>query len=311
MMKSESELISVIVPVYNVEPYMERCIDSIINQSYENLEIILVDDGSTDKSGEICDAYEKIDTRVRVFHKRNGGLSSARNSGLEIASGKYIGFVDSDDYIAPDMYEALYRHMSDDVDFVCCGIVRIDRKGHRTMTGHASGKAVCMDNVQAVKELLLRRYLAFSACDKLCRKEVIREIGFPDDRVCEDLPYTYRLVKRCRKVVNIGSCKYYYCYRSDSISRTPFYGRRIDYVLFARDILRDVRNCYPLLRKEAEYLYVVNIMSMIDSINESPNKGDYKSMRKRMVKAVKRMLLLIILNPVISNGMKVECIKLR
>ncbi|MDE6946071.1 MAG: glycosyltransferase, partial [Anaeroplasmataceae bacterium] len=109
-------IISVIVPIYNTEPYLNRCIDSIIKQTYRNLEIILVNDGSTDRSGEICDAYEKADNRVKVIHKRNGGLSSARNSGLEILNGKYIGFVDSDDYIAADMYETLLACMDDDVD---------------------------------------------------------------------------------------------------------------------------------------------------------------------------------------------------
>lgn len=308
-MESESELISVIVPVYNVELYLERCIDSIINQTYENLEIILVDDGSTDKSGEICDAYEKKDIRVRVLHKRNGGLSSARNSGLKIASGKYIGFVDSDDYIALDMYETLYRYMSEEVDLVCCGIVNIDQKGRKTITGH-TGKVVYMDNVQAVMELLLRRYLAFSACDKLCRKEAIRKIGFPDGRICEDLPFTYNLVKGSKKVVNIGKCKYFYCYRCDSISHKMFYGRRIDYVLFARDIMRDVWLCYPSLRKEAEFLYVVNIIGTIDSIDESLNKDNNEFIRKRLVKVVRRMFLSIIFHSLLSKELKIRCIKL-
>lgn len=102
-------LISIIVPIYNVELYLEKCIESIINQTYKNLEIILVDDGSTDSCGKICDEYAKKDNRIKVIHKINGGLSDARNKGMEIAKGKYIGFVDGDDYVASDMYETLYK----------------------------------------------------------------------------------------------------------------------------------------------------------------------------------------------------------
>lgn len=309
-MKCEQRLISVIVPVFNVELYLERCIDSISAQTYKNLEIILIDDGSTDRSGEICDAYVKKDSRVRVCHKCNGGLSSARNIGLDMAEGEYIGFVDSDDYIAPDMYDSLYSFMSEDVDLVSCGIVRIDKRGHKTVTGDARGP-VYLDNVESVRELLLRRYLAFSACDKLMKKKIVGELRFPENRVCEDLPFSYNVVKRCKKIVNIGNCKYFYSYRSDSISRRPFYARRIDYVLFAGDILRDVRSRYPSLRKEAELLYIINMISIIDSINDSSNAGDYEYMHKRLVKAVKKMILIIFFNPLIPCELKKRCIQLK
>ena len=103
------ELISIIVPVYNVEKYVEKCINSIINQTYKNLQIILVDDGSKDNSGKICDEFKLKDNRIEVIHKNNGGLSDARNAGLKLAKGDYIGFVDSDDYIEADMYETLYN----------------------------------------------------------------------------------------------------------------------------------------------------------------------------------------------------------
>ena len=104
-----NEKISIIVPVYNVEKYLKKCIDSIVNQTYKNLEIILVDDGATDRSGEICDELAKLDNRIKVYHKKNGGLSDARNYGVERATGSYVGFVDSDDYIDAEMYEKLYE----------------------------------------------------------------------------------------------------------------------------------------------------------------------------------------------------------
>ena len=122
----ELPLISVIVPVYKVEKYLNQCIESVLAQTYQNLEIILVDDGSPDRSGEICEEYAKKDTRIRVLHKSNGGLSTARNTGLQIISGAYIAFLDSDDYLAPDMYETLYRELiENDADIAVCGFVKI------------------------------------------------------------------------------------------------------------------------------------------------------------------------------------------
>ena len=121
MSSYENELVSIIVPVYNVEQYLEKCVNSIINQSYKNLEIILVDDGATDNSGKICDELAKLDNRIKVYHKENGGLSDARNYGVERATGEYIGFVDSDDYIDPKMYEKLYEAIKkENVDVVEC-----------------------------------------------------------------------------------------------------------------------------------------------------------------------------------------------
>lgn len=309
-MKYETELISIIVPVYNVERYLERCVDSIINQTYRNLEIILVDDGSTDKSSEICDRYEKKDNRVRVLHKRNGGAASARNKGLEVATGEYIGFVDSDDYIASDMYEALYRHMREDVDVVTCGMVYIDRSGHKKKY-YCTKEMVCFDNIQSLRELLCQRYLVFSPCDKLFKKKAIGKIRYPNNRVCEDLLFIYNVVKDCNNIINIGECKYYYIYRENSVSRKMFYARRMDYVLFARDILKDVSVRYPSLRKEAELLYVKNTMDIINQINKSPNKSSYEYMRKRLVKVIRKMLLLIILNPHITYEQKIKCILLK
>lgn len=117
----EEGMISVIIPVYNVEPYLRKCLDSVICQTYRNLDIIVVDDGSTDDSGQICDEYQNMDDRIRVFHKKNEGLSSARNLGLQYVKGEYIGFVDSDDFIDEDMYESMLHEMKEDVDIVICG----------------------------------------------------------------------------------------------------------------------------------------------------------------------------------------------
>lgn len=307
-MERKNGLISVIVPVYNVESYLEKCIDSIIHQTYKNLEIILVDDGSTDNSGKICDVYKEKDSRIKVIHKQNRGLSSARNCGLEIAKGEYIGFVDGDDYIAEDMYALLNNHMKDDVGIVSCKIAYVDQ-GHVKAPNSASGLMI-MDNVQAIREVLRVRYLNISACDKLYRRETIGNIKFSVGRTSEDLPFIYNVVKNCKYVINIGEYKYFYCYRENSISHKSFFIRRIDYALFARDILKDVNVEYPMLRKEAEARYILNLISVAASIKESPDRKQYAYLRKRFVKVIRRMKLRILVNPELTFEQKISCITL-
>lgn len=298
--------ISVIVPIYNTEPYLKKCIDSIIGQTYRNLEIILVDDGATDGSGEICDVYQKTDKRVKVIHKQNGGLSSARNSGLEIAKGEYIGFVDSDDYVAADMYESLITCMYDEVDIVTCGSCQVYpsnvRKPKRKK--HCAHKNIKYSTGEMIEELLKGDLFSYSVCEKLFRKELFNGIRFPFGRISEDLPVTYALFKKCRNVVNIGEAKYYQFRREDSISRKDFYFRRIDNVLFHRDILQDIEKEYPQFRDIAEANYINSIVRRVGEIRESKDRAMYRELEKRLVKVLKRMQVRIIFNKYLNRRQK-------
>lgn len=299
-------IISVIVPIYNVEPYLNKCIDSIIGQTYKDLEIILVDDGSTDRSGEVCDAYEKADKRVRVIHKQNGGAASARNSGLEIAIGKYIGFVDSDDYVAVDMYEALMNCLADDVDIVTCGRFFVYPPGIRKpkRKKHCTHKKTKYNTEQAIEELLKGELFSYGVYEKLYRKELFTDVRFPRGRVSEDLPVTYALFKKCRNVVNIGEAKYYQFRREDSISRRDFFFRRIDNVLFYRDILEDIKKEYPQFRDIAEANYVSSVVGRIGEIRESKDRALYRELEKRLVKVLKRMQIRIVFNSYLNRLQK-------
>lgn len=302
----EKETISVIVPIYNVEPYLNKCIDSIINQTYKNLEIILVDDGSTDRSGEICETYKKKDKRVRVIHQQNGGAASARNRGLEIATGKYIGFVDSDDYIAMDMYESLIGCMDNDIDIVTCGKFFVYPPGIRKTNRkkHCAHKKTKYGTEQAIEELLKGELFSYGVYEKLYRKELFDDIRFLQGRVSEDIPVTYALFKKCRNVVNIGEAKYYQFRREDSISRREFFFRRIDNVLFHRDILEDIRKEYPQFRDIAEANYVSSVVRRIGEIRESKDRALYGELEKRLVKVLKRMQIRIIFNSYLNRLQK-------
>lgn len=193
------ELISVIIPVFNVEKYLARCLDSVINQTYKNLEIILVDDGSPDKSGNICDEYTKIDTRIKVIHKENGGVSSARNVGISIATGEYIGFVDSDDWLEPDMYEKLMEYAKkDDSDITRIRYYKTydDRKEYPNYPCDLCGKINLNDKREDILCYLFSGKLHAYPCLLLIKREFIKNGMNFDSAIAmrEDLIWLTELV---------------------------------------------------------------------------------------------------------------------
>lgn len=204
------ELITIIVPIYNVKPYLSRCIESIINQDYKKLEIILVDDGSTDKSGNICDEYAKKDKRIIVIHQENQGLSCARNNGTRISKGKYIAYIDSDDYIELDYISYLYKLIKDNkADISAC----------------AHNKHRYIETVYEKDELypaLLTSKIAFSAWSKLIKASIMKDnnIYFPVNEIYEDQKWIYYLLEHTNRVVIGSESKYHYTYRQNSIFNT-------------------------------------------------------------------------------------------
>lgn len=217
----ESSLITIIVPVYNVEEYLVRCIESIVNQTYKNLEIILVDDGSVDKSGLICDDYASRDTRIVVIHKENSGQSAARNQALEIANGQYIAFVDSDDYVTDDYIEYMYSLlMKSSADVVMCGLKKV-----YTIEEVLDEYPECIteyDAREALENLLYQRQIIPSPCCKLYKRELFKEIRYPEGMYYEDLAVIYRILDLCNKVVVSKKQKYFYFQRKNSTMNLQF-----------------------------------------------------------------------------------------
>lgn len=207
----KNELISVIVPVYNMEKYLERCVDSILRQTYKELEIILVDDGSTDSSPEMCDEYAKKDARIKVVHKENGGLSDARNAGLVVAAGDYIGYVDSDDWIEDDMYERMYRACVENEAQLC--VCRYFSEYSDKREGGGNGACVPL-----TRDELLRIYIGGhddyviynSVWSKLFRRDLVDGMFFPKGRNSEDIMYTTRAFCMSVKAVYLDTCFYHY-----------------------------------------------------------------------------------------------------
>ena len=217
---SENPLITVIVPVYNILEYLPRCVHSITEQTYRNLEILLVDDGSTDGTGELCDRLGTEDSRIRVFHKENGGSSSARNLALTHAKGEYVGFVDSDDYIEPDMYELLYRAICDyGVSVSQIGRDEIDEKGQRLPNiCEPPQTAEIWESRDFLRELLLHKGDC-SFCTKLVRRELFQEEGFPEQKLNEDFHLLVRMLPKIGRLVSLPKQGYHVFYRIGSNSR--------------------------------------------------------------------------------------------
>ncbi len=213
-------LISLVIPVYNVEKYLDKCMESVLAQTYDNFEVILVDDGSTDNSGKMCDEYAEKDSRIIVYHKPNGGLSDARNFGVVRARGEYIAFVDSDDTISDIFLQCLWNGMAaEDADLSVVGMQSVWENGVKSTLTHSQCAYVVFDAEQALKAMFYGTYFGVSACAKLFRKEMLQTHTFPVGMLYEDLLTTYKLVADCRRVVYTGELCYFYLQRMGSIHR--------------------------------------------------------------------------------------------
>lgn len=240
---NDSLLISVIVPVYKSEKYLKRCVDSILNQTYQNLEIILVDDGSPDNCPQICDKYAEKDSRIRVIHKPNGGLSDARNKGLDIANGNYIAFVDSDDYIATEMYAMMIEAMhGEDVDIVMCA--RYDEYPDKTIETYFLPQTRVFTHHEAMN-LILTDTIGSQSWDKLYKRDVYKDLRFPIGRIYEDIGTTYLAFERCQKFMYIHQPLYYYQMNYNGISFSERPNKIFDTFLSFYERLNFAEEKYP------------------------------------------------------------------
>lgn len=278
------DLVTIIVPVYNVEPYLERCLTSIINQSYKNLEIILVNDGSNDGSGEICRRYACQDQRIRLVEQKNQGLSAARNHGLDLMSGHYVCFVDSDDAIEKNMVEVLHRAcVNNKVQIAVCGRYNVwpDRREQQ----FCNEKEEVLAAEQAITYLLTWNGMDSAAWDKMYDSSLYEGIRYPEGKLHEDLPVTYRLIMKAEKIVHVGRPLYNYTQRQSGITQSTFSYRTMDLYENARGMTEEIRKAYPQLSKECDY-FMIHIRNslIVKMISAIPRQPEYRplfySMRK-------------------------------
>ncbi len=254
--------ISVIVPVYKVEKYLDKCIESIVNQTYQNLEILLVDDGSPDNCPQMCDKWAQQDSRIRVIHQKNGGLADARNAGLNIITGDYITFVDSDDWIDSDMMECLKNNLEENgADIACIDFYfeYLDKDTLRCAT-----TPFVSESKQIAADYILDK-IRPEVCGKIYKADLIKNHRFNiENKYGEDLPFNYAVIKNAKKFINLGVCKYHYLQNSGNSLTTPYItdARAKSYIitkeivkdtedtdLYSIAVWRHIRNTYAILSR--------------------------------------------------------------
>lgn len=287
-MSNNKPLISVIVPVYNVEQYLNKCIDSIINQTYKNLEIILVNDGSTDNSSIICDEYANKDRRIKVIHKSNGGLSDARNAGIDAAKGKYIGFIDSDDWVEIDMYSKLYSIASkENVDIAQCDFIRTYSEDEK-IYNNTNEVIKLYTGIEMLEQLYKNKYVKnILIWNKIYKRELFDNIRFPKGKIHEDEFTTHKLFFISKRVVDINLPMVYYRQREGSITNSKFNIKRLEVIEAFKDRIEFFnKNKLYNLSKKTEW----HMCATLKGTYLNVYKSDIQN-RKQILKLLKEDML--------------------
>ncbi len=305
----ETALISVIVPVYNVAQYLEKSIASIQKQTYQNLEIILVDDGATDESGRLCDSIAELDDRVSVLHKKNEGLSQARNDGMKQAHGDYLIFIDSDDYIHPEMIQSLYEQLiQEDADVSSCGVMNVYANDESPQSANQDDYFVC-DPQTFLKEYLIGEKIPGTICNKLIKKEISTALSFPKGLIYEDAYYHFDLIKLAKKYVVNTKPYYYYFHRGDSITTKPYAEKDLAYIDIYQKFYNEVVKNYPDLKEVAffrlayAHFFIMDKMLLDDQYKQFEAYSQIHRFLKGHAFAIAR-------NPIFRKGRRISALAL-
>lgn len=284
-------IISIIVPVYKVEKYIHECIDSILNQTLKNIEVILIDDGSPDECPRICDEYAHKDSRVIVIHQKNQGLSSARNSGIKVANGKYLAFIDSDDVISPLMFETLISN-GKNADIIECNVTQ--NKGKLQINKDSF-------YVKEYKENILTEYLKSNKVGVWCRiykRELIQNIEFEVGAFSEDVMWSYRAFEQSKSYLVINAILYYWRQCSDSLSKSSIKHFKSQSERLAKIISKEHPELYPIINN---HLIIIKINLLTNAVrygfaNEDIKKEFYDKQKKEALYVVRHNLVHILAN---------------
>ena len=308
-------LVSIIVPVFNVEKYLEECLDSILNQTYENIEVILVDDGSTDSSGKICDEYLKKDSKIKVFHKTNGGLSDARNYGVENSNGEYIIFVDSDDYLSKYTLEFSIKEIKDAAADILVFAIKREKEEKEIL----EYKKNIFNREEGIIELFKGNLYRFSACGKIYKTNIVKKYKFPEGKIHEDQATTYKYFLDANKIAYIDYVGYIYYKRENSILTKKYNIKRLDSFSNWQEIVENMKNENFNIKKQVyvRYLWwIFDNLSYIISTNDSKDiklkymeiiKGSLKGNRLKLFWYNKYQLKYVILYLIFMINIKLFC----
>ena len=288
---SKNILISVVVPIYNVEKYLDRCIESILNQTYVNLEILLINDGSTDNSPAICNKYKNSDTRIKVIHKENGGLSDARNTGIRVSRGDYITFIDSDDNVEVDMIEYLLSLIKKyNTKMSVCSHNVVFKEGKIIKSLGNDKKEEVLSAKDCIKKMLYHKDIDTSAWAKLYHISLFKNIRYPKGKLFEDIGTTYRFFLESKFVACGYRSKYNYYVRENSIVTQNFSIKKLDLLEMTDQMGNDVLKIFPDLKKA---VLRRRVYARFSTLNQMLEITDYKEEKKEIILFIK------------SNGYKI------
>ena len=291
----KEDLISIVIPVYKVEKYLEKCVESVINQTYKNLEILLVNDGSPDNCPKICDEYAQKDNRIKVIHKENGGLSDARNAGIDVATGKYITFIDSDDYISNDYVEYMYNlAKKHNAQIATCEFEIVYLEDELKNNSEYIEDIEVLTPRDFFYNMLFAKRSDVTACAKLYEIELFKEIRYPKGVVYEDTATTYKLIEKCNKIATGNKKCYFYFTRPNSISKMcGFNKNEIDYIKNTDEMLKYLQNKYPDLEQAIDRfdLYanfrILRLLLFTKPRNKKMEKEIFRKIKNKRMKVLK------------------------
>lgn len=305
-------LVSIIIAVYNVEKYIEKCVNSLLEQTYKNIEILLINDGSQDNSGNICDSLAKNDCRIRVIHQTNAGVSAARNAGLDTMNGKYVTFVDGDDYVAEDFIECLYNAVSkNNADISTCGHFRVNFDGSLKKIYHLSDNPediICTSGKDAIMNMFYEKICSASSGSKLYKRELFNNLRFPDYIMGEDTFVVYHTFKEASLVAHTNKPLYYYVQHTASVtnSKSNFYKfydyvRLYDYIINSDDCNHNSEYFLSIVNRLVENNFWVYM-----KLRNCPNM--FFEEKKHIENNIKKYRKFVINNPNAKPRVRVACI---
>lgn len=304
----EDKTVSVIIPVYNVSVYLDACIKSVVSQSYGSLEILLVDDGSTDDSGCLCDRWASREARIRVIHKRNGGLSSARNAGLDVCTGDYIAFVDSDDWIEPGMIEEMINALDvENADYCACGIIsHFDQEGR---TAEAATAFFSGDSTEALQRLYDQTRFPVSSWAKLVKSSCWGGLRFPEGKLYEDAFTTYKVIHAANRIVQIPNALYHYRIRANSIMTSPFSLDHVDVDDAWRENYLFCDKYYPEVSNAARAFWLEHLPGLLEEFPSDLSEDEIRA-KQRIKCEIRANLMFALLNMPIKKFINLASVTL-
>ena len=288
----EGECVSVIIPVYNVIDCFEECMQSVLEQTYENIEIVLVNDGSNDGSEKLCDLYEKRDSRVRVLHQKNSGQAIARNIGVDISKGDYIAFVDSDDVLDKHYIEFLLEGMLETgADISVCAYEKFSKNYKTRVQKLNTNNYIFFETQEALEELCYQKRIDCGPCSKLLKKELIKDIRFPANIGYEDFATIYKYIANAKKIVVLDNILYFYRQRETSTMHMKFSRKKLDRLPISDEILEFVKEKYPEIEEAAiARMFLSNLQVVMDMPLKREFQLEWRLVKKNIEYARKCVL---------------------